>query len=85
MQKPDSLLEKDSYKYACQAVLKIARNWSSHQGIQGISAYDVVFIFHIFINTFMNIDNSTEIYNYNQIMIKDFCDTKDILPYKSVK
>lgn len=85
MQKPDPLLEKDSYKYACQAVLKIARNWSSHQGIQGISAYDVVFIFHIFINTFMNIDNSTEIYNYNQIMIKDFCGTKDILPYKSVK
>lgn len=85
MQKPDPLLEQDSYKYACQAVLKIARNWSSHQGIQGISAYDVVFIFHILIYTFIDMDKSIEIDNYNQIMIKDFCDTNSILPYKSIK
>ena len=46
------------------AVLKIVRNWMSHQGIKNIEAYDVAFIFYVLVVAFFQYDDKYEGDNY---------------------
>ncbi len=58
--------QKDSSgeKAAAKAVLKITRNWMSHQGIKKVEAYDVAFMFYSFVIIFFECDNVAECNNY---------------------
>lgn len=75
---------EDSYEYACRAVLKLARNWTSHQGIKNISAYDVVFFFHILVDTFLDINKYPKLKEYDQILIKALCHDEVRMQYQKV-
>lgn len=70
---------------AYQAVLKLARNWSSHQGINGITAFDVVFIFHIMLHTFIKVDSDhmKKLKEADQQLIKEFCFSEERMNKKS--
>ena len=48
--RPDK--KKKSSQTALESVLKIVRNWISHQGINGIKSYDVAFVFYAMVSTF---------------------------------
>lgn len=63
----------DPFEYSFKAVLKITRNWTYHQGISRIEIFDVVFIFHIFINTFLNVDMDEKLKILDQALITEFC------------
>ncbi len=83
--KPMQDSEEDRYIYACKSVLKIARNWTSHQGIKEISAYDVVFIFHILLKAFLNMRVSPQIVEYDRMLLQEFCKDYNIISYEEVK
>lgn len=57
-------------------ILKLTRNWMSHQGIKDITVYSVVFIFHIMINEVIHIEHNKDLHNKDNNIIKEF--SKDI-------
>ncbi len=68
------------------AVLKIVRNWMSHQGIKNIMAYDVAFIFYLLMVAFFSydVDDNTEDYNYMEDarqLILEFDNRQSIVAY----
>ncbi len=68
------------------AVLKIVRNWMSHQGIKNIMAYDVAFIFYLLMVAFFSydVDDNTEDYNYIEVarqLILEFDNRQLIVDY----
>jgi len=65
---------KHSDKDKCDTivVLKLTRNWISHQGINDITAYSVVFIFHIMINALIDIERNQDVQNKDENLIKGF-------------
>ena len=68
-----------AYEYGCRAVLKIVRNWTSHQGIPNITAFDVVFVFTILIDTIIHLDECDDAYCNIKKLLKEYCKcTKDI-------
>lgn len=53
-------------------VLKLTRNWMSHQGIKDITAHNVAFVFHIMINTVIHIERNEDLQNKDKNLVKEF-------------
>ena len=71
-------IKKDAVQASTGAVLKITRNWIFHQGIKNIKVFDVVFIFHILIHTFLDMNELQNIIELDKQMIESFCDSVEL-------
>ena len=61
--------ENSAYK----AVLKITRNWTAHLEISGLTFFAVVFIFHISVNAYLNVETHEKLKMLEKNLIDEFC------------
>lgn len=66
-------MEKSKVADKCKGILKLTRNWLSHQGIENIASFDVAFVFHVMINTFFSLSFDEKCKELDQIMISNIC------------
>lgn len=64
---------KNSDDNAYKAVLKITRNWTAHLEISGLTFFAVVFIFHISVNAYLNVEAHEKLKMLEQNLIDEFC------------
>lgn len=69
---PDANAYKAVLK-AYKAVLKITRNWTAHLEISGLTFFAVVFIFHISVNAYLNVEAHEKLKVLEQNLIGEFC------------
>lgn len=68
-----NLCDKKTDTKTCRAVLKIARNWLAHQGIEGVEAFDVAFIFHVMVHTFFDMTQKSRYREWDTLLMESFC------------
>lgn len=59
-----------------RVILKLTRNWSFHQGINDVSYFDVLFIFHTFLGTFFNLTNFPDIRSLDNKLLESITNSK---------
>jgi len=85
LDKAEKELRHGGWEGAGKAVLKIARNWMSHQGINVTTSYEAVFIYYIFMRVFFDVNKSDKVNERLQTLVSEYNKENKKIPYEEIK